>query len=548
MKKILLVLLSLHSGLSLAEPRAGVKATLGMTTPDALELRYDLPAGCTRVDFANEGIRPQAAAAMRKDWKALDGCGEVGPNGIVLKDAACTSVRIHVPAFERPIDRVYPWAQQIEGGMFSHTSAFALAGACGPVDWTFSSSAGSVVVDGKPGGPTLSVGHATPYIQYAPVIFLHGDVGKGGHRHIDSRVAPAFTRLIERDLEQTYANFRKRMPGLNFPMPYVLTVAAGTGQRWQSDLSNRRTMRLSLPVAPTTIQEAKFRYTVTHEAAHSLQAQEFDERWKDEITPIKEGGAEFLAWLSEAQLGRKDRAWLIDHAEATLNRCLIAIGDTNYAKTNDRNWGRAPYDCGFTMHLLGLAGRQTSADPSLVMRDYYRDADQGRATDFARALECGDKRGCSARWLPRMLAGDETLPALMRDFATQTRVLRAGDTPRPAALELIGRTSFANLMAYDCKGQLSIYNEETSMRIGSVQRCATLRENMNVVAAEGLPLLTNAQAAPAMLKACRDTGKTTLGMDDGTRLEIPCNDTVKAPPPLYAIDPERLFKRLGLNP
>ncbi len=550
MKKILLVLLSCHSSLCLgAEPTGGVKVTLSMAAPGALELRYDLPPGCTRLDFMNAGIKPNPAAVIRKQWTPLDQCAEAGPEGISIKDSTCTSARFSVPTSDRRVDRVYPWAQPIDRGIYSHTSAFAVMPSCGPVSWVFDAGAGRIVVDGAPLGARSEHGPATPDIHYAPVIFLQDKFAAGADPflHRDTRIEKWATDALQRDLRQIEANYRKQMHGLEGATPFLLTVAVPKGQGGWGDVANRKTMRLNYPISPSPAQQTKLKLYVAHEAAHVFQASEANERWKDEITLINEGGAELLAWLTSAQLGWKDRAALTTQIEDALNKCLIEVGDNRYASVERRGWGKTPYDCGLAMHVLGLAGRAHPTNLNHVLRDYYLDAKQGRPTDFAKAIECGKERGCAAQWLPRMLSGPETLPQVIHAYAAKTGLVQPATELSPNMLKVVGRRTFGALMEHDCKGQISIYQEDEASRIGQVDRCATLRENMAVVAVEGFSLLTRPEAVPALLKACRENGHTVLGLEDGSKVTIPCNDSIPAPRRLYAVNADRLFKRLGLT-
>ena len=82
--------------------------------------------------------------------------------------------------------------------------------------------------------------------------------------------------------------------------------------------------------------------------------------------------------------------------------------------------------------------------------------------------------------------------------------------------------------------------------IAQVKACKTLREGMIVKLAEGKNLFTELDGLRAMIAACQNSGKTRLGLKDGTAIELACPRTMAGLPILYTVDGERLFARLGM--
>jgi hypothetical protein len=186
-----------------------------------------------------------------------------------------------------------------------------------------------------------------------------------------------------------------------------------------------------------------------------------------------------------------------------------------------------------------LSANPDAGAPLLRVRDYYVQARTGKRTDFAQALECGARAGCTPRWLPR-LAGADALDAVLLDATRQPDALLhvTGRWSQEAVTTLAYR-HVAQLMQADCKGAVSIYNEKGAARIDDEPRCATLRKDMVVVAAQGLPLFSDGAALQASVRACRETGKTVLGLKDGSSVTLACDGKVDLPARLYAVDPAR---------
>lgn len=550
MKKLLAALgLAFCSNVCFAQAPATVTATVSLETTQALELRYDLPPGCTALRFANVGITAAAATSMRRDWTPIDDCGEIDSQGVRLKNAACSSVRFRVPAVERDLDRVYPWAHPLDRGIYSHTSAFAVEPGCGAMQWRFRAP-GFVVVDGAPSGRLAERSQQHKRIDYVPVVLMEQEAGNaaGEQLHIDSRFSADAQAFLKDSMRSVSGFYAKAFPGLPFPRPYVVTVVSSTAGHWRGDVANRSTLRLMLGASPSHEEQADLRTFIAHEFAHQLQPVELNDRWKEEEALIKEGGAEFLGWLASAQLGWMDRASLGRVVDRALNRCLVAVGAKSWGKTANRHWGRAPYDCGMALHVLALAARPAKQPAALVLRDYYRSAEIGRQTDFARALECGEQAACEPKWLRRLLGSDEKFGAVIAEYGASTGLLTPAAAWPAEQIAAVAQSVLGALMASDCGGAVSIYRYPDKARIGSVGACKTLREGMVVVAAEGVPLFASRAGVAGLLEACRTGGKTTLGLQDGTQLALACDAQLGAPDALYTVDIDRLLERLGIKP
>lgn len=540
-----LFLLSLSA--TVASAHDGVTATLSLAAPDTLTIKYDLPASCQALTFLNNGIREQAASAMRSKWKASDACGAIDARGVRRVDAACTALQFSVPASTDKFDRVYSWAFPIGGGLISHTSAFAVTDSCGPVSWRFHAPGGSVVFDGVPlpdgAAPAGDAG-------YRPVLFFSAPLAGGAatRSYVDPRVSAATAAFVTDTVTRSFDVFERSLPGLDAARGFVAITASPDGRSWGGDAAAHTTIRLMVPASLPQPMEKDVRGFVAHEVGHMFQPLDWHDAWNADRNMLSEGGAEFLQWMALAQNGWSDSGDLKRRLEHAVNNCVILAEGRSWKAIPDRGWGRAPYDCGMAFHVLGLAARSSKEPAWRVMRDYYQAGRKGQATDFANALECGGRAGCNARWLDR-IAGAEPVATVLSAYAGTGGFLKAADGLVASAAEPLMRNLIVRLMAIDCGGQISLYQDPGMVRVGPVASCKALRQGMDIVAAEGQPLFAGPAATRAAYAACEARGSVRFGLQDGGQVELACDAAkIGAVPALFEVDMNVLRKRLGIAP
>jgi hypothetical protein len=527
---------------SAAPAPAPVHATLTMRDPASLEVSYQIPPSCAALDFRNDGMLPETVATLRRDWRAADDCTEFDGRRISRKNPSCSTLRLRVPATNRNADRVYPWAYPIEKGLYAHTGAYALTDACGPVDWTFAVPGGTVVVDGVAAAGSRERTAAAGGGDWMPTVLIQQAFAPGAipRVHASSQFTPQTLSLLDSTVASIDTELKRELPGLRFSVPFIVATPSDHPSNYWGDVANRTTMRLAFSPAPGPAQETLLHGFVTHEMAHLTQPRDWNDSWKDDDATIGEGGAEFLRAVTAARLGWLDRAGFADELERAVNSCLIAAEGKSWKAMSKRNWGLNPYQCGLSFYAIGLSSTLSPTTALLRVRDYYRKAGQGEPTDFARELECGGARDCQPRWLPR-LAGNDSLESVLQDYARQPgSLLRLDSGWGPAMIKPMAFRHLGQLMAADCKGGVSMYQEAAVARIAPGPVCGVLREGMAVVRAEGLPLFEDANAVRASAEACRDKGRTVLGLEDGRSITLACNaGSVKLPAQLFSIDIEQ---------
>jgi len=519
---------------------SSVSATIAMRDTTSLEVSYQIPPSCSALDFRNDGFRPEVASSLRSEWQAADNCTEFDGKQIRRKSPTCNTLRLRVPATTRSVDRVYPWAYPVEHGLYAHTAAYAVTNACGPVNWNFVVPNGTVVVDGvmmaERGGRSAGEGGGDEL----PTVLIQNrfQPGKATRVHASSEFTPATRAVLDRTVASIEGELKKMLPGLAFSVPFIVASPSEPGTYW-GDVARRTVMRLSFPSKPGPEQEQLLHSFVTHEMAHLAHPSDWDDSWQENSATISEGGAEFLRVVTAARLGWIDRGGLHAELEKAVNSCLIAADGKPWKMMRDRNWGMNPYNCGLTFYMIGLTSRPASTTPLLRLRDYFSKAAKRERTDFAHAVECGAQTACDSRWLSR-LAGDEPLETVLLDYTRQPGSLLHTTSDWGAILvKPIAFHHLGTLMRADCQGSISMYREAASARIADGPPCGTLRPGMVIVSAEGFPLFDNSAAVKASIQACRNQGKTVLGLRDGSSINVACGASYNLPAHLYRVDIER---------
>jgi len=523
---------------------APVVATLALHGPDALEVSYRIPPFCKALTFRNRGMRPETAALVRKDWAPADDCTAIDFQSIRPRHAACTTLRVRVPATTRARDRVLydgvqPWAQPFGDGIYAHTAAYAVNAGCGPVAWQFSTPGGTVMVDGSAAAQGVAQPPSAASAAGMPALLLAQPYRADAPPfQADGQVDDAVRSLLVKTLEQARHALQAMLPGLSFAPGYVLASGAREPVL-RSDAPSPRVLHLLVPAQPPADLAAQARTLIAHELAHLGQPDRWNEAWRLDLPAIREGGAEFLRLAASARLDWLGEAQLQDELEAAVNGCLAAAGDRPWHAFAQRNDGDNARRCGLTLHLLGLAPAPGKPDALARLQAYYRQGRDGTRTDFAHALECGADAACTPRRLPQVLGG-QALAEVVRDAARRPdSPLHAQPAWGPALVEVMAFRQLEALMRADCHGGVNLARDKAAPRIGPGVRCGVLRTGMVVATAEGLPLFADARAVKASSQACRQRGATTLGLQDGRTVTLRCGPAEALPAAVFGVDGAR---------
>lgn len=523
-----------------AENRVGV--LIKLQAPDSLSVSYRLPPACRSLAFVNDGIQPAAAEDLRKDWQSADGCATVDGQRILLNDLACSEAQFTVRASFKFMDRVYPWAMPLGGGVYAHTQSYAVKPDCGPVDWQFSAPQGSVVINGKvASGEEMRLAE-TPAIDFSPILlFEHVQTGTPSLTHVDPTLPSALVDAATHGAQAAEQYYKTSFQETRIPEHSLVIIGAPRNAGEWGDAANRTTLRLMVQrdASPKHIEQVNG--IVAHELAHFLQPRDLNDAWQTNQTLVIEGGAEFLRVQTQLALG-----WISPDAAAAelqlaFNACALATENHSWKDTPGHNWNKIPYDCGLAFHVVALADRQTPQLPVALLDHYYHLAQKGARTDFASALECGSMESCSPRWLPRLMNSSELVTTVFDDFGRQTGLIRVTSDSAAEFTESIARTVFATLMKQDCGGQVSTWADPGLIRIGTVSQCKTLREGMLIDQVDGLHLVNNPQAVQRVAIHCSERRKVALGLRDGTSITLACGPDAVPRMHFYTVNRDALL-------
>jgi len=552
-----------------AEP---VVVTVTMHDPRALDVSYRMPPSCKALTFVNPGIRAQVAALVRSDWTPAGDCTDIDFQSIRPRHAACTTLRLRVPATTRARDRrlydgAHPWAQPFGDGLYAHTAAYAVQDSCGPVEWRFEAPGGTVMADGvvtaqaatasgAAANPSADTGTSAGAVtDGVPVLLLAAPFRSDASPfHAEAEIDQATQTRLAATVRQSLGELQAMLPALPLRQGYVL-AAASSASSLRTETPSPNVIRLLVPATPLPDFQERARALLGHEAAHLAQPANWRatgrdawrEAWQDDLPAIREGGAEFLRLAASVRLGWLTPAQLKDEFEAAVNSCLMTLENKPWRAFDQRNGADNAWRCGLTLHLLGLArindqaGGQGGAQASALQRlqDYYARARAGTPTDVAHALECGAAAGCAPRRLARV-RGAEPLAAIVRDEArSPDSLLHAEPAWGPALVETMVFRHLEQVMRADCRGGANIAHDKAAPRIGPGLRCGVLRSGMVVTTAEGLPLFADDRAVKASAQACRGAGVTMLGLQDGRSLRVACGRGVALPQDVFGVDAEK---------
>lgn len=527
----------------------GVDVQIKLSGADALELSYRLPPTCARLPFVNAGNLANYAGVIRAAWQALDACGAAPAEALLQDELSCQVQRFKVPATSASYDRVYPGSFPMGQTMYVHTGNYAVTDACGPVSYHFMAP-GGVALEGRhwPDGVEMSSAEAG----YMPILLLQKTLpaSAGALTYFDTALGEKNIKLLQSAADESIDFYRFNLKDAALRMPILAATSVAdprSGSWFWGDAAD--VLRLSFynwPQQPDPKQQLSAKRFVAHEFSHRFQPQHGFVADLNS-TLISEGGAEFLRWTLSIQKNWLSKAEAAQELDQALAQCLIASGDQSWGNLsgNTRNSGQLPYQCGLVIHAYGLAARQSKLYPLQHLNAYYRDIAAGKARDFGQTMECGESTACQAKWLPRWLGKGESMGQIWKEFFVKTGLAEAvtPDTEQQSAMQV---RAFSQLMAEDCGGNVSFFTEKEGFRVAEIQGCQVLRQDMFVIAIEGVSLLTEASPLQRMADACQQRGELKLGLKNGASLSIACKQAYHAQSVFYKVNMDYLLKKLAL--
>jgi len=533
---------SLLAGLALAMSSAAaenVHVTVRLAAPDALEVRYELPASCRQLPFLKTG---PGAAEIRSHWLPVDDCGKAGGDTLARGEASCKMLAFRIPATSNKVEG-YPGSFPTGEAIYTHMSNYAVGDSCGAARYAYAGP-GTILT-----GLARHEGTA-PTHSDAPALLFPIRLTAGGTSldYYDPALPATTAAQLRERADRTASWLHNRMPGAQFRRPIIAATMAKEPGGPNIGGSAGDMLHLALfnwPAEPSPEVSRLANKLVAHEMSHRFQIRDAVDIYEDSRL-IHEGIGEFLRWLvslHEGWLTPQDAAVELDNA---LSACMLITGDRRWHDISAVEIGgsRLEYECGLPAFVYALAARQGKSDPIARIDDFYRQLRQGRKPDLAQAMECGGQ-SCKPTVLPTVLNGSRTMREEWASVLDDTGLAKP-ITPTQRQTDAMMLGALTKLVREDCQGSRSMTPTASSVLVESLPSCGTLRKDVEVIQVEGLPLFGGLQALPAMAQACVVRQEVRLGLTDGTTLAVPCRSAYKASTRMYAADIGKIMRALGV--
>ena len=522
---------------------AGVEVAIKLISPDALDVSYTLPENCPQLPFVQNG---EGWGKIRGAWQIREDCGSADGSVLLRGKRACPVMHFKVPATVDKAPQSYPGAFPMGGGIYVHTTAYAVTEACGKVSYRFAAP-GSIAMSGR-----LYTGAAQADEKSGPdmsVLLLQEPLPtpEGGIAYFNPALPPATVAQIREVADGTVSYLRAALPDVKFKPPILAATVATEpgGPNVGGDAGD--VLRLSFynwPQTPSPEVQRKATLLVSHEFSHRFQLRDEVDVYPD-ARLIHEGGAEFLRWYASLQKGWLTRQQVADELDDALGDCLLAVDGQNWrALAPDFVASRRlEYRCGLAVYAYALAARQGGGNALSRINNFYVNLARGNALDFGQAMECGNDKNCQAHWLPQLLGNAGPMREQWNKFFKETGLATVRD-PSQSQIDAMMNNAVAKLMRDDCEHHLSMTPTAGSILLEGLRVCKTLRSDIEVTQIEGHAIFGNSLALPAMIAACNERHALNLGGKNGEALTVPCPNAYQASKNFYAANIGLVLEKL----
>lgn len=527
--------------LSLAAYAESVDVQIRLAAPSILELRYQLPEQCKELAFLKNGADGKQ---IRAHWESQDDCGEATGDTLVRRKDSCPVLRFTFAATAEAV-RGYPAAFPLEGGIYVHTSNYALADTCGPVRYHFLApyiaTAGQAFeanadADPKTGGDT-------------PALLMQQPIARspGAISYFDPRLSSVAAAQIKEVADGAVSFLRAELPDLVFRPPILAATLASQpgGPNIGGNASDVLLLTFfNWPQEPGPKEKKQLTLLVTHEFSHRFQMRDAVDNYAD-ARLIHEGGAEFLRWLTSVEKGwlsKEDAAADLDDA---LTQCILY--------TDGRAWrdlsakvvatDRLEYRCGLSAYVYGLAARQSRGNAMSRIDEFYKELQAGKTPDFEHTIECGSDTKCEAQWLPKLLGSEVPMEEQWHNFFATTGLAKP-HPPNAQQRDAMVLQALVKLMKDDCEGHRSTTQTPDSVLMDGMSVCKTFHTNLDVTKIEGRAVFGDKSTLFAMMLACQAKREVTLGTRAGELVTVPCKGSYPERKEFYAVDIDRVLASL----
>ncbi len=507
-----------------------------------IQLEYKLPKHCDTLAL----LQPygERTSELRQQWQPLNKCSAITAQGNILNNRECSSIRFAIPIQASTLDRIYPVAYPLdEQGVLIHTATMAINDQCGEPHWQFKSPQGTIILDGKNRGKQVaiaqykkpSINYTGVFLSYLPRTKMPGIISaQKTPEWIKTSITTA-AQDISHYYQQRYSRINQRSAYL-----FVSNTKANQYPQMQADVSNPAMIRfgfINYPEQGDPKNQLTIMQTTAHEFAHRLQPEQI------KTTPfISEGGAEVVRWFSNYHMGWINKNEFSRELSMDISACLEFTKRQAWKSIphQQQSTGYVPYKCGFALHAIGLASRKGAESAEETLHQYYQ---QKNPSDFAQAIECGQKENCAAQWLSQVLNSDEPLINLIDRQLHQLGLINKKyfALPDNPATHL-SANALMQLVQEDC-GPAGFWTNSDHFLLDTAHTtCKTLVNNGKVRSVNGVSYFTDPIKAIAQQNlGCTRQGFVMLEFLDHQSIKVPCTQEYVLQETYFDLDADKLL-------
>lgn len=545
----------------------------------ALLVTYTPPAGVTtlrrtRIDDVSNGF-------WQNQVRSLDDCAHVDALGIVLRaDPPCQRARLRVEPVLLARQATYEGAQPMAGqGVLAFMGYYLIALKGHSLRWRWLPPSGGYVLhqgglhhdvaeqvldsdDVDAALQALNTPHAWHQLGAQQYIYMGrapSEALPGGVMIYDPALDESRRHTIHDMLDvsmRSLAAAYGRWPA----GPVGVVVTTSDNPSFHGDVTEGRMMSLRLPLHPERPQPAaEMQRFIAHEVAHWWNMGVFH---SDSHQPwLHEGHAEWTALLIMRSQNLMSRGEAVTRLEAALNRCLSVRGGQVAASMNTA-YGRGddPYACGLSLMLLGqvqhnaqAASQTANAGQSQIERlaTLHTVDHELNVADFSAWADGSTPGTMRQLLLDPNQAFDTGLVRMVNALGLGQSKPVQNDTVLPKSVAIgLAEKLMQTVMAPDCGGSSGFTRLPDAFKLGGRLTCQTLRLGADVVALNGIALLTDPlRAWQGFADACAQHGEVSarplsIQYRQGLATDLACPAVVPSMPlkQLIVLDESALAK------